>query len=170
MAYKPIKVDSYGLTTIEATCKSVKVSRSKGSRKDAVQSLAGRTFTVTVGPTGGIEDYSQLDSLLKEIGEKAFRPESDRGRIKEPDMIGDFVASQWFLWDSISSIERPAEGVEIGRSWNSQLSVPAPMVMRKARDVTYTLDEIRPGGGLSHGQIRHELLVSRGDSFGNRFV
>lgn len=144
MLYRPIDVNEYGLTTIEATCESVKVSRSKGSRKDAVQSLAGKTFTLAVGPTGRIEDYSQLDKLLKQIGEKAFRPETDKGRIKEPDMIADFVASQWFLWDAVSSIERPSEGVITGQSWRSQLSVPTPMVMRKARDVAYRLSEIRP--------------------------
>jgi len=145
MRYRPIEVDPYGLTTLEATCESVRVSRSKGPRRDAVQSLAGKTFTLTVGPTGRIEDYSQLDRLLKEIGEKAFRTSADRGRIKEPEMIADFVAVQWFLWDSISSIEKPSEGVKAGQSWKSKLSVPTPMVMRKARDVTYTLDEIRPG-------------------------
>ncbi|MHC4170830.1 MAG: DUF6263 family protein, partial [Planctomycetota bacterium] len=144
MLYRPIEVDPYGLTTLEATCESVKVSRSKGPRKDAVQSLAGKTFTLTVGPTGRIEDYSQLDQLLKEIGEKAFRTSPDRGRIKEPEMIGDLVASQWFLWDSVSSIEKPSEGVKVGQSWKSKLSVPTPMVMRKARDVTYALGEIRP--------------------------
>lgn len=144
MVYKPIEVDPYGLTTIEARCESVKVSRSKGPRKDAVQSLAGRTFTLKVGPTGGIEDYSQLDRLLKDIGEKAFHTSDERGLVKEPEMIADFVATQWFLWDSISSIERPSEGVEVGQRWKSRLSVPTPMVMRKARDVTYTLDEIRP--------------------------
>lgn len=59
-------------------------------------------------------------------------------------MIGDFVASQWFLWDAIASIEEPSKGVVVGQSWTSKLSVPTPMVMRKARDVTYRLDEVRP--------------------------
>ena len=148
VAYTPLKVDPCGLTTIEATCKSVKIKRSKrpggqAARKDAVKSLAGKSFTLTVTPTGKIEDYSQLYELMKEIGKKAFRPDLKRGRIKEPDMIGDFFATQWFLWDSISSIENPAEGVSIGQSWKSKLSVPTPMVMKEARDVTYTLDEIR---------------------------
>ena len=58
-------------------------------------------------------------------------------------MICDFIATQWFLWDSVSSIEKPAEGVSVGQTWQSKLSVPTPMVSRKARDVTYTLDEIR---------------------------
>ncbi len=143
VAYTPAKIDPYGLTTVEAACKSIKVRRSKGPQKDAVEHLAGKTFTFTVGPTGKIEDYSQLDELLKEAGKKAFLPDTGRGRIKELDMIGDFVASQWFLWDSVSSLKNPSEGVTVGQSWTSKLSIPSPMVMRKARDVRYRLDEIR---------------------------
>jgi len=110
-----------------------------------VEHLAGRIFTLTVGPTGRIMDYSELDKLLKEIGEKAFHTDAKGGRIKEPEMIGDFVATQWFLWDSVSSIDKPSKGVRVGESWKSKLSVPTPMVSREARDITYTLDEIRPG-------------------------
>jgi hypothetical protein len=143
VAYRPIEIDPYGLTIIEATCKSVKVARSKGPRKDAVEHLAGKTFTFTVGPTGKIEDYSQLDELLKEIGNKAFFTDANGDRIKEPDMICDFIATQWFLWDSVSSLKKPSKGVAVGQSWKSKLSVPSPMVMRKAREVTYKLDEIR---------------------------
>ncbi len=58
-------------------------------------------------------------------------------------MIGDFIATQWFLWDSVSSLKEPSKGVAAGQSWKSKLSVPSPMVMRKAREVTYKLDEIR---------------------------
>lgn len=145
MEYNPIKIDPYGLTTIEATCKSVKVTRSKSSQKDAVEFLAGKTFTFTVKPTGKIEDSSSLDQLLKEIGTKAFSTNARGDRIKEPDMIGDFVATQWFLWDSVASLKNPIKGVTSGQSWNSKLSVPTPMVMRQARDVTYRLDEIRQG-------------------------
>lgn len=142
MAYTPIEVDLYGLTKLQATCESVKVARSKGPQRDTVDYLTGKTFMLTVGPTGKIEDYSQLDELLKETGKKAFRPNTD---IKEPDMICDFVATQWFLWDAVSSIKEPSLGLAVGQSWTSKLSVPTPMVMRKARDVTYKLDEIRPG-------------------------
>ena len=145
MSYTPIEIEPYGLTTIRAVCESVKVTRSKGPNRDAVETLAGKTFTLAVGPTGKIEDYSQLDLLLKELGKKAFRANTGQGRIKEPDMIGDVVATQWFLWDAVSSIEKPSQGAAVGQSWTSKLSVPTPMVMRKARDVTYTLDEIRPG-------------------------
>jgi hypothetical protein len=149
VAYTPIKIDANGLTTIKATCKSVNVKRTssrigrQGTSRDAVESLPGASFTFTVEPTGKIKDHSQLEKLIKETGEKAFRPEDNRGRIKEPDMIGDFIATQWFLWDSVSSIEKAAEGISVGQSWKSKLSVPTPMVTRKAREVTYTLDEIR---------------------------
>jgi len=143
VAYTPVEVGRYGLTTIKATCESVKVRRKqRRSTKDAVESLSGKSFIITVSPTGKIEDSSQLDELIREIGKKAFRT-GGRGRIKEPDMIGDFVATQWFLWDVIASIEKPLDGVSVGRSWASKLSVPTPMVSRLARDVTYTLDEIR---------------------------
>jgi len=161
MVYTPIKVNPYGLTTIKATCNSVKMVRSKGasgrgSTKDAVESLPGKTFTFTVGPTGKIEDYSQLEKLLQEIGNHAFRADTNRGRIKEPDMISDFIATQWFLWDSIASIQNPTEGLAVKQSWKSKLSIPAPMpvMLRKAREVTYTLDEVRPAkGGLSQGRL-----------------
>jgi len=117
VAYTPIEIDPYGLTTIEATCKSVKVVRSKGSRKDAVEHLAGKTFTFAVGPTGKIEDYSQLDELLKEIGNKAFFTDANGDRIKEPDMICDFIATQWFLWDSVSSLTNPNQSYPCLLRW-----------------------------------------------------
>jgi hypothetical protein len=146
--YTPLEVDPYGLTTLKATCESVKATRSKSPSgrafpRDAVLNLIGKTFTIKVSATGKMEDTSQLDELIRQIGEKAFRASSRMGRIKEQDMIADFIASQWFLWDAVASIEKPADGVSVGESWNSQLSVPTPMVMRKARDVTYTLDEIQ---------------------------
>ena len=145
VSYTPIEVDPYGLTKVRATCESVRISRSKGPRRDAVQSLAGSTFTFTVGPTGRMEDISELEELIKEAGEKAFRTGADGSRVKEPDMIGDFIASQWFLWDALASIEEPSKGVAVGEKWTSKLSIPTPMVMRKARDVTYRLAEVRPG-------------------------
>jgi len=149
IAYRPVKIEPLGLTTIEARCESVKVRRSKLKKKglydtkDAVQSLAGKTFTLKVDPSGRIEDYSQLEELIKQAGEKAFRPKSKFGKVKEPDMIGDFVATQWFLWDAVSSLKEPAAGLEVGQTWNSQLPVPNPLLIRRARNVTYTLEQIR---------------------------
>jgi len=147
VAYRPVKVDEFGLTTIEAAIESVEVQRRSRKHKaglssDAVRSLEGKTFTFTVSANGKIKDYSQLEELIKKTGEQAFR-KSGKARVKEPDMIGDFINTQWFLWDSIASIEKPAEGVSVGQSWQSKLLVPTPMVMRQARDVTYKLAEIR---------------------------
>jgi hypothetical protein len=143
VAYTPIEVDPYGLTTIKADYESVKAERSDSSQKDAVEYFTGKTAVFTVGPAGKIEDFSQLNSLIKEIGEKVFLPETDRGKIKQQDMICDFVATQWFLWDPVSSIEKPTEGLRVGQSWTSKLSVPTPMVSRQARQVTYKLEQIR---------------------------
>ena len=145
--YEPIDVNPFGLTTIKATCESIKATRkggkARGSQKDAVDTLTGKSFVFTVEPTGKIKDYSQLEELIKEAGSKAFRPRSQQGRIKEPDMVGDFIVTQWFLWDQVSTIEKPYDGVSIGQSWNSKLYIPVPMVMRKAMDVAYTLKEIQ---------------------------
>jgi hypothetical protein len=142
IAYIPVKVDPYGLTTIEATCKQAKVTRTKSRGRDALETLRGKTFTFTVDPVGKIQDYSDLERVVKETGNKAFR--SGKERIKDPDMVEDFIAIQWFLWDSASSIEKFTEGVSIGQSWDSQLPAPTTMVLKRARNVTYTLDEIRP--------------------------
>lgn len=148
VAYTPVEVDPYGVSTIRAVCESVKTTRGGGPGRrmfgpDAVESAQGKTVTIQVDPRGKIADDSELKSLVQEMGKNAFRGDDDRRRIKEPDMIGDFVASQWFLWDAVSSIERPTGGVSAGQTWPSQLPVPTPMVMRKARDVTYRLDEVR---------------------------
>ena len=148
IAYTPIEIDPLGPAIIKATCESVKVQRTsltgkQNTRKDAVKNLAGRTFTFTVNANGKIEDRSELNKLIREMGKKAFRTKNKKGKIKEPDMIGDFIATQWFLWDSISSIEKASKGIRVGQSWKSKLSVPNPMVLPKAREVTYKLDEIR---------------------------
>lgn len=143
-SYVPLEIDPYGPATVKATCESVITKRnSRRSVPEALRTLSGKSFTFTVSPAGKIEDYSQLRSLIRETGKKAFRPKSERGRIKWPDMIGDFIVTQWFLWDSISSVPKPAEGAYVGQSWKSKLSVPTPMVMQQAREVTYRLDDIR---------------------------
>jgi hypothetical protein len=149
-AYTPVEVDRYGPSTIRAVVESVKVTRSSGPGArafgpDAVESAQGRSFVLQVDPRGRLVDSSQLEALIKELGAKAFRTDQSRGRIKEPDMIGDFAAGQWFLWDAAVSVARPTEGVAPGQTWSSQLSVPTPMVMRKARAVQYRLEEIRSG-------------------------
>ena len=148
--YTPVEVDSGGMMVIEAKCGDVKAKRSPGSKggrgagqKDAVQNFGGKTFQFTISPTGQMVDGSQLKALIGEVGQTAFRKKSSQGRVKELDMIGDFITSQWFLWDSISSVKRPTKGVAVGESWESVLPVPLPMVIRKARKVSYNLAEVR---------------------------
>ena len=154
MGYKSLKVDPDGLTKIEATFKSVTAKRSRlggelYSRPDAVEALKDKAFTLVVEPGGKIRDANSLDSLLKEIGRLAFRGDPRKGPIKDPEMISDVVATQWFLWDAIASMD--PTGVAVGQTWNSRLSLPTPMVMRKARDVWYTLEDIQqtPSGRVA---------------------
>jgi len=148
VAYTPQTVDPYGISTVRAVCESVEVKRAgrpsgRGAYNDAVQVAQGKTFTLKVDSRGKIVDYSQLRALISELGAAAFRVSARGGRVKEPDMVGDFILSQWFLWDAVATVANPSAGVAVGQSWHSQLWIPVPMVMRKARDVTYRLDEVR---------------------------
>lgn len=149
MTYTPIEIDSNGLTTITAVCQNAQVRRSEGAQKDAAEYFAGKNYTFTIDSSGKIYDYSQLKELIKQTGQKAFNAGTDKNRIKEPDMIGDFIAAQWFMWDSIAGFPNASKRVSIGQNWTSKLSVPTPMVSRLARDVTYSLDEIRPVGNTN---------------------
>lgn len=148
VAYTPVEVDPYGLSRVRATCESVEATRGgqmsrRSGGTDAVETAQGKSFTLKVDPRGRIAEASELEALIKALGEKAFRPGRGQGRVKEPDMVGDFVASQWFLWDAVASVENVGEGLTVGQTWTSKLSVPTPMVIRKARDVVYRLAEIR---------------------------
>jgi len=145
-AYRPLEVDSYGLASVQATCESAKVKRTsfsshKGRQRDAVEALKDKSFRLQVSPSGMLTDKAQLRQLILELGEEAF--DKGKRRIKNPDMIFDFIATQWFLWDSTSSIERPSKGVAVGDSWDSRLLTPLPVPMRAERKVTYRLDEVR---------------------------
>jgi len=144
-SYRPVEVDTYGLTTIEVKCESVKTNRSGTSTtsRDALRHLRGKTFTLKINAVGAIKDYSSLRELAYQVGEKAFRDNTTSRRIKDPDMVRDFIATQWFLWDTISSVPKPSEGLREGQTWQSQLSVPLPMLIKPARDVVYTLKQIK---------------------------
>lgn len=148
VAYTPTEVDPYGVSTVRAVCEKVQAARAgrpsqRSVDTDAAESAEGKAFTLKVDPRGRLVDPSELEALIQATGEKAFRSETSRGRVKEPDLVGDFVAGPWFLWDCISSVEQPVEGVTLGQTWESKLPVPTPMVIRKARDVTYRLEEVR---------------------------
>jgi len=140
LRYEPVEVDPYGISKIRVYCESVRAVTSGQSRKDAVETIAGKSFVITVSPDGKIHDKSQLIEVAQQAGKAAFRRDSN---IKEPDLVEDFTATQWFLWDSLSSIEKPAAGLKIGQAWKSNLSVPTSMVLRPVRDVTYRLSQIK---------------------------
>jgi hypothetical protein len=147
ISYTPVDVDPYGVSTIKAVCEKAEVRHEEPmqnqSQPDAAISFSDKTWTFTVDATGRIADSCGLQDVIRQAGKKAFRGDTGRGLIKEPDMIYDFIASQWFLWDSVSSIKKPLEGVNVGQMWKSRLSVPSPMFLFTARDVNYTLAEIR---------------------------
>lgn len=148
IAYRPIKIDPYGLTTIEATCESVEVTRrsftGKKTTSDAVRSLRGKTYTFKITPSGKFEDYANLQEVVRELGKKAFTQKvGKQGRVKDPDMISDFVALQWYFWDSAATIEKPIEGAEVGQSWKALQFIPLPMPRAIVRETTYKLSEIK---------------------------
>jgi hypothetical protein len=147
MVYTPLEVNPYGLSTIAGECKSAKVTRKsfggKGSGKDAVEYLVGRSFKFKLTPTGQITEYTELEDLLKEVGDKAFNPKKDaRGRIKNADMLYDFIALHWYLWDSSSKLDDPMKGVSKGDTWKARQLVPMPILFPPMRETTYSLDEI----------------------------
>jgi len=165
IVYRPIEIDPYGYSTIEATCNSAKVTRGpRGGgrgRSDAVESVAGASFTIKITPTGEIVDYTSLENLVKELGTEAFDKGSKRGRVKDPDMIMDFLATQWYLWNAVSSIKNPLKGLKKGHTWNSQMLAPMPFVSKKGRDVEYKFAGITEANGVSLAEITSSYKLSR---------
>lgn len=145
IVYKPVEVDPYGYSVIEAQCTNAKASRTSSTgrgqnKKDAIEYLAGETFTLKITPTGKIADYSSLKAVVEKLGKKAFS-DSKRAGIKDPDMIMDFIAVQWNLWDAVATVKKPLKGVKIGEKWNSRLLAPMPFVSKVGRDVEYKLKD-----------------------------
>ncbi|MFH1615730.1 MAG: hypothetical protein ABIG61_11690 [Planctomycetota bacterium] len=162
VAYEAIDVDENGFAKIRARCESAGVTRDtagKTSRRDAVESLAGKSFTFTITPSGLIKDTTGMNSLIQQLVQKAFASDGG-GNIKDPEMILDFIALQWFMWDSASSIPDPARGVSPGEKWDSKLLIPVPFPLRLARDVTYRLHEVRDVNDTILATIRSSYSVS----------
>ena len=147
IAYKATAADEYGRTTVVGTCQSAKVTRRgtlvKNPARDAVEGLAGKTFSFTVLANGQIEDQSGLDKVVKEIGQKAFGAQRDGKNVKNLDMISDFIAMQWYLWDSVGMIRNPHKGVKLGQTWTAKQMIPMPIPRPTAKDTTYTLTETK---------------------------
>ena len=160
--YTPIQIDElFGLTTVEAKCKSAKVIRQKAvAGSDAIESLAGRTFKFNISSTGKITDYSDIQKTVKEIGRGAFQSVSGGGRLKNPDMIFDFIALQEYLWGAIASIENPLDGVSTGQSWESTQIVPLPIPFPTFRNTKYTFSEIMPSESGNKAVITSSFSLS----------
>ncbi|MCE5186769.1 MAG: hypothetical protein LLF76_11660 [Planctomycetaceae bacterium] len=147
LTYTPIEVDPFGLTTIKATCRKAAVTRSSFSGKkeeaDAMEKLAGKEFTLKLSPTGEIADTNDLARVARELGEGAFVSGRENARIKNPDMINDFLAMQWFLWDATASVGDPLN-MKPGKQWRTKQTVPwpVPFYTPPARFTDYTLDRI----------------------------
>ena len=77
VAYKPVKVDESGFSTIEATFEQVNAFADvtvgpAASGKDAVNYLQGKTITFTISPSGMITDPCGFNEMVKQLGEEAF--------------------------------------------------------------------------------------------------
>ena len=127
-----------------------------------MENLSGKSFRLFVGPTGRIEERKGLEEILKQAAKSAFRSRSSE-RIKEPDMIGDFMATQMFLWNSISSIKEPRKGVETGQTWQSQVSLPSPILdfFKSGRDVIYKLESVKDTNDGRLAVINSEYTPSK---------
>lgn len=145
VTYTPTEVDPFGLTTLVAECKSARVSRSSVSgrqpARDAIENLVGKTFTFTLSPTGDIADDADMRRVLSEVGKTAFVRDETR-RIKNPDMLCDFIPMQLQLWDAVSTVEEPLTGMKPGQTWQVKQWIPwpAPVPNMPMRLTTYTLD------------------------------
>ncbi len=147
MVYTPVEVDPFGLSTLKVECESAKVTRSgfsgKRSATDAMETLAGKSFTLKLTPTGKIADASDLERIATELGKASFSNSKKNTRIKNPDMIGDFLAMQQYLWAAGSAISNQLD-LKAGDSWQTQQSIPwpVPSYPPPGRTTTYTLDQI----------------------------
>lgn len=170
ITYTPTDVDPFGLTTLVAECQSAKVTRSSISGKkdeaDAMEQLVGKRFTIQLTPIGQIAEYSDLEQLVRQLGQAAFAQSNNpKDRIKNPDMISDFIALQWHLWDSISTIDEPLNGMTPGKTWQVKQWVPwpAPVPNLPARITTYTLDSfITEANHPAKALIKSTYAISEG--------
>lgn len=169
ITYMPTRVDPFGLSTLTATCQSAKVTRSsisnKNVSKDAIEYLAGESFTFKISPTGEIVDDTDMRRIVRQIGEKAFaQGQNSSRRIKNPDMISDFIVMQWNLWDVISSIEEPLAGVQAGQTWETRKWIPwaIPLANLPSRLTTYELDHFLPdpNGPADQDRTRKAVITS----------
>ncbi len=150
MEYRAVESNPFGLSTIEGKCVSAKVNRdsirgtSAGKTRDVAEDLAGKTFRFTVTPTGRIEDYSELNKLVKELAAASFiEGVKAPTAVKDPDMLIDFIAMQWYLWDSSAAVKNPTAGVRPDKEWKAVQLLMSPLPLPIGRETTYRLAEVQ---------------------------
>jgi hypothetical protein len=174
LAFKAAGSAGRGGTLVEAKCESATVKRQRltggTSPEDALASLAGRTYKMSVSATGQIFDTSDLEKVIKDLGEAAFGNRGDKyegRRIKNPDMVADFITVQWFMWDQEQSVPKPTAGLAVGDQWKSRrkLLAPFPFVARTGRDASYTLADVTESAdGHQLATIKSTYSLSDGPS------
>ena len=159
IVYTPIDVDAYGDYTIKAVCESSHVTRSsfsssRASGKDVMDSLQGMEWQFKVNALGQIRDYSGLTAVVEQLGKKTIKIQAKRN-VKDQDMIWDFVNSQWFIWDPVSSQANAGIDIVPGSSWTSTQIIPFARLVPAERRITYTdlgsqdgADKIGIGGDI----------------------
>jgi hypothetical protein len=149
MEYRAVESNPFGLSTIEGKCISAKVKRdslrgTQGAKNpDVAEELTGKSFKFTISPAGRIEDFSELDKLVRDLGAKSFIEGSTAPTaVKDPDMLTDFIAMQWYLWDCAASVKNPSSGVQTDKPWKAIQLLPLPVPIPVARETTYQLTEM----------------------------
>ncbi|AQQ70647.1 hypothetical protein SMSP2_01002 [Limihaloglobus sulfuriphilus] len=142
ISYTPIEEDIYGDITVKAVCESSKVTKGSfsGSRqpgKDITESLAGREWTFKVNSLGQIRNFKGLNKLVEELGAATITKQATRN-VKDPDMIWDFVNTQWFIWDPIAGQADAGKDITPGATWKSTQIIPFAKLVPAERRIHYT--------------------------------
>jgi hypothetical protein len=173
LAYRAVGTADRGGTLVEVRCESANASHSRfsggSSADEAIAALAGKKFTIKVSATGKIFETSELEQVIHQLGEAAFGGRNDQyqgRRIKNPDMIADFIAVQWYMWDQQQSVARPSAGVAPGEAWSSTRKVLAPMpfVSRTGRNAEYRLVEVKRDRDQTVAVIKSTYTLADGPS------
>ena len=146
ISYELVDEDIYSNATIKATCESISSSKQSFSKRpvrqrEPLEMIQGKSWLFTVNSLGQIQDYSGIDKLIKEVGASTIKTTGKR-RIKSADMIGDFMATQFYMWDVIASIDKPLKGIARGDSWSSYQPIPFARVLPYERIFTYKLAKV----------------------------
>ncbi len=145
VAYQVIDANPYGLSTVKATIEEISVRRdnfsSRNSGSDPTMQLKGKSYTFKISPNGTLSDLDEFQAIVESIGATAIQDRGQSGKVKVPDMLWDFIALQWTLFEPVSTLPNPSSGVRKGQTWDAHQLVPLPMPIPIVRDTTFTLED-----------------------------